>query len=261
MTLAGAAPSVVIGAQWGSPYTENAIIAGTMVRNVSVSDTQFLEEPLVGPESGIARKFHDASSTPKTLDRPEVDMGLPRDQMAVIALFHQARDLGTTSQEYVNWDYGADGATPSTDFGNIIGGTLEIALASGAGVAMRSVQLRENWFRRSGDNTETPAANSVEVMYRKKIASLNGWRFTIDLQTFAVAESRPIADILADIETAESNVPLQAFTPRAGSGATTYYVSVEILSWTDEYGNRVTEFEDLPGDVAEVSVELKEVIG
>ena len=220
----------------------------------TTSDTKFLAEPLVSPASGIAKKYMASG----VIDRPETDFGLPRDDAAFIGVFYQARDLGTTDEEYMNIDYGVNGATPSTDFGNIIDGTQEVTLASGAGVSGKSIQIRENWNRSSGDTSKTPQANSLEVMYRKKIASLRGWRFTVDVANMAVEQQTPIATVIANLETAEANVPLQAFEDLPGG--TTYYVDVTILGWLDEHGRSVSVYEDAEPNISAVQLQLQEVL-
>jgi hypothetical protein len=216
--------------------------------------TKFLAEPLVSPASGVAKKYMATG----VIDRPETDFGLPRDDAAFIGVFYQARDLGTTDEEYMNIDYGVNGATPSTDFGNIVDGTQEVTLASGAGVSGKSIQLRENWNRSSGDTSKTPQANSLEIMYRKKIATLRGWRFTVDVANMAVEQQTPIATVIAALETAEANVPLQAFEDLPGG--TTYYVDVTILGWLDEHGRSVSVYEDAEPNISAVQLQLQEVL-
>jgi len=220
----------------------------------TTSATKFLAGPLITPASGIAKKYMATG----VIDRPETDFGLPRDDAAFIGVFYQARDLGTTDEEYMNIDYGVNGATPSTDFGNIISGTQEVTLASGAGVSGKSIQIRENWNRSSGDSSKTPQANSLEVMYRKKIASLRGWRFTVDVANMAVEQQTPIATVIANLETAEANVPLQAFEDLPGG--TTYYVDVTILGWLDEHGRSVSVYEDAEPNISAVQLQLQEVL-
>ena len=216
--------------------------------------TKFLGEPLASPASGIAKKYMSTG----TLDRPETDFGLPRDDAAFIAVFYQAREIGDTSAEYFNIDYGVNGATPSTNFGDIVSGTPEISLASGAGVSGKSIQIRENWKHNSGDTSLTPHANSLEIMYRKKIASLRGWRFNVDVANMAVQEQTPMATVLSNLETAESNVPLQAFQDLPGG--TTYYVDVTILGWLDEHGRSVSVYEDAGPNISAVQMQVQEVL-
>jgi hypothetical protein len=224
----------------------------------NLGNTQFLADPLTPFTSGVAKVYRSTSGGPAVLDRPQVDMGMPRDAAAFIALYHQAENLGDASTEHINWDYGVDGATPSTDWGNIISGTLEIALASGAGVEGRSIQIRENWFGDDSDSAETSTATAVEILYRKKPASLNGWRFRIDVVAGANSEQNPQEDVITNLEDAEDNIPLQTFQPRPGG--TTFYVDMRIRGWLDEYGAEVSPYEDVPATVTTVEVELREVL-
>ena len=95
-------------------------------------------------------------------------------------------------------------------------------------------------------------------MYRKKIASLKGWRFTVDVANMAVEQQTPIATVIANLETADANVPLQAFEDLPGG--TTYYVDVTILGWLDEHGRSVSVYEDAEPNISAVQLQLQEVL-
>jgi hypothetical protein len=230
----------------------------------TVTDTQFIAEPLASPDSGVTRSFANPTADSGGADtgyieRPETNMGMPRDQGAFLALFTEARDLSaSTSGEFINENYGLEGASPVTDIGDILSGTLELSLASGAGVAFRGIQIREELDRDSGSATQTPLLIATEVMYRKKIDSPNGWQFTVDVAGMEVGEQMPRSQVISDLESAEGNVPLQAFQPLPGG--TTYYVDVEIIGWRDLAGLSHGPYEDIALDVTEVTMRLQEVI-
>jgi len=219
----------------------------------STGDTQFIQEPLAHPKSGVTIRYEATG----VMDRPRFNGGMPRDDSAWIAVYRESDDLSASnSGEYINLDYGVNGDTPSTDIGDILSGAKELSLASGAGVSGKEFQLRENFTRDSGDTSQTPKAYDLEILYRKKPASLDMWMMTLDLRT-ADSPQRSLKTMRASIETAESNVPLQAFTY---SDISTRYVTVKILGWTDKLGNRSTVYEDLPADVEFVEIELREVV-
>lgn len=227
------------------------------------SDTLFQAEPLASPASGVAVK-READGV---MDRPRFDGGMPRDDATWIAVFREADDLsGSTSGEYINLDRGVDGATPTTDIGNVLSGAKEVQLGSGAGIAGRQFQLREN-FNRAGTNTNTPKGGDVEVIYKKRIRKdtaetdgskvLDGFRFTIDLPLTANNNNRTVEAIIKTLHTAEGNIPLQAFS----YGKTgTRYVTVDLLGWLDHMGRQLSPYDDLPSHVESVAVEVREVL-
>lgn len=238
----------------GTPRLHFFVRTGT-----TAGDSQFQEEPLVSPQSGVSRRYEVSG----TMDRPEFDGGMPRDSAAWLALFYNARNLGqATTQEYIAMNYGVDGATPSTSLGNIedaADGTLvrELSFASGAGVSGRSIQIRETYNRRTDVNTNSPRGGDLELMYLKKVASLDGFVFTVDVENMHVEETRPTRDTISNLETAESSVPLVTFSY---GDLSTRYVRVESITWLDERGSVITEADSLPSKVREALVEVREVL-
>ena len=244
-----------------SPRDDDTMRLHYAVRlTATTSDSLFLASPLTDPASGASLNYEDGATGGAYLERPETNFGLPRENGALLAVYVEGRDISAeVTGEYINENYGADGATPTTDIGNILSGTLELALASGAGVAGRSFQLREE-LNRSATNTLTPKLIATEVMYRKKIPSLNGYRCVVDVLQSQAPEQRPAETVLADLETAEALNTLAAFTYRLDTAGAevTEYVNVKILGWTDAAGRRVAPYEIQPEQVVAVAIELRE---
>ena len=223
-------------------------------------NTRFLEEPLAPPLA--SRKYE----TPGVLDHPRFDGGMPRDNGAWIAVFRQVDDLqSATTGTIINIDYGVDGATPSTEFGDITSATKEVALASGAGVSGREIQIREN-LQRDTTNTNSPKAWDLELMYRKRplkaaantdnSQTLDGFRFLVDVAITVVQENRTAEAVVKDLQTAEANVPLQAFS----YGKTgTRYVEVKLGPWIDHIGRTVSSSDDAAAEVDTIQVEVREI--
>lgn len=261
---AGSGTTTTVGASW-STSDDAAIIGATLVGAISnQGDTQFLAEPLAAPDSGVTRRFVNPTasgggSDTGYIERPETNMGMPRDQGAFIALFTEARDLSSsTSGEFINENYEVDGSSPTTNIGDIVSGTLELSLASGAGVTFRSLQIREELDRDSGSATQTPLLVATEIMYVKHIAPLNLWEFTIDIKNADVPEVEPGADLITALETVLTNVPRQAFQPRPGG--TTFYVTTQILGYEEQEGYAEGPEENVEPNVVGIRVRLQEVV-
>lgn len=260
--VSAATGNTTVGASWATSAS-NAIIAVSVmpVAPTTGDNTEILAEPLVSFDSGVTRNYGlPSAGNFGFIERPETNMGMPRDDAAFIGVFVEGRALDSTITEFINENRAIDGAAGFTDIGDIISGTQELLMASGAGVSGRSIQLREELNRGGANVTSTPLLVATEIMYVKHIPPLNGWRFTVDLENAESPEQRPMQDMLDNLETALTNVPRQAFQPRIGG--TTYYVTVEILGWTEKEG-----YEDggpyeagPPPRVASVELRLTEVV-
>ena len=222
----------------------------------TTSDTQYIQNAN-SPPNGPDTVNYESSGV---LDRPRVDGGFPHDPGAWIAVAYEADDLsGSTSGEYINLDRGVNAAAPTTDVGDILSSARVLMIASGAGVEGREFQLREN-YHRSGTTGNTPKGHDVEIMYRKKTASLDVWRFTIDITDTASQEMDPVATIMANLQTAQANTILQAFQDQPDiASPTTYYVDVRLASWRDEFGREVSQLGQEGAMVHTVDIELREV--
>ena len=260
--------TTTIGASWTSSDDNVHIALCVLPATSTLGDTLFLAEPLATPDSGVTRSFANPAASggganTGFIERPETNMGMPRDQAAFIAIFVEARDLsGSASGEFINENYGVDGATPTTDIGNMLSGTLELNIAggtNGAGVSGRSIQLREE-LDRAGTATQSPLLVATEVMYRKKIPSLQGWEVTIDVQGMNVPQQESVQDIIDALNTAENAVPLQAFL-EFPSGATNYYVAVTMASYTYAPVDDPQEGDaETPETIEEIRLVLEEIV-
>ena len=231
-------------------------IVFSMRTAATTSDTQYIQNANAPPNGPDTINYESSG----VLDRPRIDGGFPHDPGAWIAVAYEADDLsGSTSGEYINLDRGVNAAAPTTDIGNIISSARVLQIASGAGIEGREFQLMEN-YHRSGTTGNTPKGHDVEIMYRKKTASLDVWRFTVDITDTASQEQEPVATIMSRLQTAQANTILQAFQDQPDiASPTTYYVDVRLASWRDEFGREVSHLGQEGAMVHTVDIELREV--
>ncbi len=99
----------------------------------NTSDVKFLEQPLVNPRAGVTIKRDDLSgSNVGHIELPYFDMGMPHENKNFAAVHISAEDLDTTSDEYVEVEYGLNGAATTTDLGNYTSSVSKNLFASGA---------------------------------------------------------------------------------------------------------------------------------
>jgi len=147
------------------------------IHSSTEDDTKFLAHVLTNPQSGVSIK-REASGT---LVLPEFDGGMATTPAAFLQQRINAADLTTTSGEYVNANYGVDGAVRTTDLENFVSATKTLKHASGAGVSGTSYGVGLDFHRDGGTNTDTPKVRSLEVVYRKIPTELITARFTINV--------------------------------------------------------------------------------
>ena len=174
----------------------------------AAGDTQFLEQPLASPVSGLTLKY----ATPGYIDLVEFDGGDPHEQKALLRARVHADDLSSsTSGEYINIDYGTDGdGHGDTDLGNILSGTLALDWGSGKGLSARTLNLRVNLLRDGGSTAQSPKLKEVDILYEVWQTPLRGYRIPLDLIAMA-NEQRTLETLISELKTAKDSVTLVEF--------------------------------------------------
>ena len=228
----------------------------------TTSDQEFILNPLAHPESGLTINYVASG----VQDRPRLDMGFPFDNAAFFEVGLEADDLsGSTSGEYINLDYGVNAATPSTDIGNILSGSRKLQIASGAGVAGREIQIREN-YARSGTTANTPKGYDMEITYKKKLNKTTAgndesdtyrrWIMDVDIIQTANQENRNVQAVLGDLYEAEGNTIGQAFSYGLSG---TRYVDVKVMGLRHGLSQVSDETRAEASKVTTVTLQLDEV--
>ena len=175
----------------------------------AASAIEFLNYATTNPHSLAAATIK--TQTSGYIDYPYIDYGLPTNQGAVLQARVAANDLSaSTSNEYINLDYGVSNPAAETAFGSftnlgdIVSGTVTLDFASGAGVAMYSVSHRVNLIRDGSTNTDTPSFQSLEVNSLKHIDRRYRYTLKVDITATAELQGLNTEDVLANLETAEN---------------------------------------------------------
>jgi hypothetical protein len=119
-----------------------------------------------------------------------------------------ADDLDSASgadKEFINVDYGVNGAALTTDLGDILSGTSRLTFGSGAGVSGKNLGLRLN-LNRGGTNTNTPKIKDIvvegvispEVSYEHQLI--------IDIKETAINTGLNVETVISNLETAINSV-------------------------------------------------------
>ena len=188
----------------GTPLLHYNISTGT-----STSTSHYIEYPLTNPASGVALKREDYSDGQSgTIDLPYYDLGIPQENKNFLATHVMADDLDSASgadKEFINVDYGVNGAALTTDLGDILSGTSRLTFGSGAGVSGKNLGLRLN-LNRGGTNTNTPKIKDVvvegvispEVSYEHQLI--------IDIKETAINTGLNVETVISNLETAINSV-------------------------------------------------------
>jgi len=188
----------------GTPLLHYNISTGT-----STSTSHYIEYPLTNPASGVALKREDYSDGQSgTIDLPYYDLGIPQENKNFLATHVMADDLDSASgadKEFINVDYGVNGAALTTDLGNILSGTSRLTFGSGAGVSGKNLGLRLN-LNRGGTNTDTPKIKDIvvegvispEVSYEHQLI--------IDIKETAINTGLSVETVISNLETAINSV-------------------------------------------------------
>jgi hypothetical protein len=177
--------------------------------DTAVSNAKFLAQLLTNPQSGVTAK-REATGT---ITMPEFDGGMATTTAAWIQQRTNVVDLSSsTSGEYVNANYGVNGAARTTDLGNFLSGTKTLKHASGAGVEGISYGVSLDFHRDATTNTHTPKVRSLEVVYHKNPTQLITARFTIDVaKQLHNGQMVPAKKVRTQLETARDLGTLVSF--------------------------------------------------
>ena len=174
----------------------------------STVTVSFLELPLSNPKDGQTYNYQLNGY----IDRPEYNLDMPNVDKSIRSVYVDAADLGTTSAEYENIDYGTDGAAASTsDLGNIVDGTQTLEFASGAGLSAKSIAIRQNLIRDAGSTAHSPKDRGLQVNVKAKPSTLEGFEFVIDIPGTAEATGLDNRTVISNLETARDSVIQVAF--------------------------------------------------
>ena len=175
----------------------------------STSTSHYIEYPLTNPASGVALKREDYSAGQSgTIDLPYYDLGIPQENKNFLATHVMADDLDSASgadKEFINVDFGVNGAALTTDLGDILSGTSRLTFGSGAGVSGKNLGIRLN-LNRGGTNTDTPKIKDIvvegvispEVSYEHQL--------TIDIKETATNTGLSVETVISNLETAINSV-------------------------------------------------------
>ncbi len=98
-------------------------------------------------------------------------------------------------------------------------------LASGAGVAFKSIQYRID-LARGSTNTLSPDVQGLALSYRKNLGAKHAWTFTIDLKNAGAN----IRTMITNLETAVALNTWMEFVSRDSTKETSVYVEVESVT-------------------------------
>jgi hypothetical protein len=234
----------------------------------NVTNSRFLGQPLVNPQSGVSIK-RQASSY---IDLPYIDGGgMPSLLAAWLRVGIHAFDLSASnSGEFINVDTDivADLGTLTargsfSDLGDYLSGTRTQDINSGAGTSGLSLALRVNLLRDSSVNTHTPKLKDVEVDYYKFVPRVVRFRFMVNLNKTAERDDRQPEAVITQLETVEALSTLPTFQY---ANMTATNVRVKPLVWLEEpYSEGDAFVEVVPDTLSQRGgfclVEVEEVIG
>lgn len=189
------------------------------VEGTSASVCSHIEEPFVNPDQSTTVKYQ--ASNVSFIRLPVDDLGDPQTNAVITQGLVAANALSaTTSGEYIQHQYGLDGAADTTTtLGNYLSGTLALSFGTGAaGVAAKTIGNRLNFFRGS-TNTNTPKLLEWELQAHNLLLGRRAWTFTIDIaKTVAmmpptvVANTPPEETVITNLLTAATATTLVTFT-------------------------------------------------
>lgn len=196
------------------------------VRTASgTSDTQFLGNALVNPQSGVSVK----RQTSGYIDFPQIDGGMPGIDGTWSRIFVNAASLSATvGNEYIQITHGLEGASrTTTTLGSVTSSTTFVTYGSGAGESGVSDAVRAVLYRDSVTNTDSPGLRTLEVHYLKQPDVVERLIFTVDLQQTATNRGRRATSetVLKNLKTARD---LKTFPVLQFGNSPRMYVKVRL---------------------------------
>ena len=197
------------------------------------SDGYFLERPLTNPLDSQTYTYQ----VDLAIDRPEYDLNLARIPKTLLKVYGDYTNLGEVSsnENYVNIDrWAGPGMIDAylADVGNLDEDTLELSIASGAGVTAKSFAFRENLKRNASTTTTAPQSRGLEVDYYAKIPPLQKFTFLIDIDDSAELTGRGTEEVHTNLFLArDSNILI---TLQYGAMTSTY-VEIKQMTFGDSF--------------------------
>ena len=173
----------------------------------AVSNTAFLAQPLVNPRSGVAIKRADLDGTNAGhIELPYYDFGLPQENKNLVAVHIVAEDLTDASNEFIEVEYGINGAATTTDLANFTSSTVKSTFASDAGLSAKNIGFRLKFNRADGTNTNTPKLRDFVVEGFVVPTIQYEHQMTIDIKETAQITGQSVETVISNLETIVSSV-------------------------------------------------------
>ena len=187
------------------------------------------------PDTDTGLRFYNAFLDAE-VKTPYFDAG--QSDVSKIALRVHVEVEGADTNETVQVQYALNYTTDFVTLGTISSAGITTYLfpnsTNPAGTAFRSIQLR--LLLRSGDDEKTPNVKSLSLEYRKKMNTLYGFEFDVDISR-PYKDSESVQQMRANLVAAVENATKVEFTYREDTSNTrNYYVDVVNVSAVEETG-------------------------
>lgn len=208
--------------------------------------------PNTNPTSGVSLTYE----TTGTLDRPTTDMGMPFISKTIIQYQSNAENLSSTnSDKYIELKDALDGeARGANDRGDFLSGDTDLVIASGAGVASKTITIREVLHNASA-NTSSPEGVSVEVDFLAQPSEIQRYFLRVDIEATAVETGIDASDVQGNLKTARTS---KILVPFSYMNESTVYVDVKVAR-NDKFDSD-SESEALDSQYGTVDLILEEVL-
>ena len=179
------------------------------------SDPQFLGYANTNPSSvsDLIKRADLSGTVSGHIELPYYDFGVPQENKNFTAVHVIADNLtsgATSSDVFVEVEYGVNGAAKTTDLGNFTSGTSKVAFASGAGVSGKNIGFTLK-LNRGSTNTDTPALKDLVVEGYVVPTTAYEHNLTIDLEQTATDTGQSVETVISNLQTLISTVTLVDF--------------------------------------------------
>ena len=179
------------------------------------SAPQFLGYANTNPSSvtGLIKRADLSGTASGHIELPYYDFGIPQESKLFTAVHVIADNLtsgATSSDVFVEVEYGVNGAAKTTDLGNFTSGTSKVAFASGAGVSGKNIGFTLK-LNRGSTNTDTPALKDLVVEGYVVPTTAYEHNLTIDLEQTATDTGQSVETVISNLQTLISTVTLVDF--------------------------------------------------
>ena len=205
-------------------------------RSAATTEVQdFLLNPLENPlQGGVFHYLQGTGIPPCDLDLPVFDGFLPHDNGAWLRVRVLADELAASATEpSIRVFYGADGAAwQTTALGYIYSDVVALTLGSDLGVSAKNMNLSLRLIR-SSTNTTRAVLKEVAFEFLKKLPTLEGFEFTIDIEQSVSQGQEALSPetVITNLETAREAVPLVVLSYGESKS---YNVTVRSLQFMEE---------------------------